>query len=166
MFHLPCPSHIGCPSLKDYRDKCIWEVFSLWKVCKVYYHVKDFKQSCWKDTHLTLCGDGAEHILDHWWILAHLCCRIWGWGPEKLDAFSKVTEVNLGWLNWGLPIPNLWFWDFPGGPVADTSCSQCRGLGLIPGQGPRFHMPQLRVHMPQLAILQVTKKIKDPKCCS
>ena len=25
-----------------------------------------------------------------------------------------------------------------------------RGLGLIPGQGTRFHMPQLRVHMLQL----------------
>ena len=29
------------------------------------------------------------------------------------------------------------------------------GLGLIPGQGYRFHMLQLRVHMPQL-------KIQDP----
>ena len=35
-------------------------------------------------------------------------------------------------------------WGFPGGPVAKTPLSQCRGQGLIPGQGIRSHMPQLR----------------------
>jgi len=35
-------------------------------------------------------------------------------------------------------------WDFPGDPVAKTPRSQCRGLGSIPGQGTRSHMPQLR----------------------
>ena len=34
--------------------------------------------------------------------------------------------------------------DFPGGPVAKTLCSQCKGLGSIPGQGTRAHMLQLR----------------------
>ena len=34
--------------------------------------------------------------------------------------------------------------DFPGGPVAKTLRSQCTGLGLIPGQGTRSRMPQLR----------------------
>ena len=33
--------------------------------------------------------------------------------------------------------------DFPGGPVAKNESSQCRGLGLIPGQVTRSHMPQL-----------------------
>ena len=32
------------------------------------------------------------------------------------------------------------FGDFPGGPVAKTPCSQCRGLGSIPGQGTRSQM--------------------------
>ena len=36
-------------------------------------------------------------------------------------------------------------WDFPGGPVTKTLCSQCRGLGLIPGQGTRAYMPQLKI---------------------
>ena len=36
------------------------------------------------------------------------------------------------------------------------------GLGLILDQGTRFHVPQLRVHMLQLKILDVTTKIKDP----
>ena len=35
--------------------------------------------------------------------------------------------------------------DFPGGPLAKTPCSQCRGLGSIPCQGTRPYMPQLRV---------------------
>ena len=34
--------------------------------------------------------------------------------------------------------------DFPRGSAVKTPCSQCRALGLIPGQGTRSHMPQLR----------------------
>ena len=37
------------------------------------------------------------------------------------------------------------------------------GLGLIPGQGTRSHMPQLRVLMLQLKTKTKTKK--DPECC-
>ena len=33
--------------------------------------------------------------------------------------------------------------DFPGGPVAKTPSSHARGLGSIPGQGTRSHMPKL-----------------------
>ena len=40
--------------------------------------------------------------------------------------------------------------------------SNAGGLGLILGQGTRFHVPKLRVHMLQLKILDVTTKIKDP----
>ena len=40
--------------------------------------------------------------------------------------------------------------DFFGGPVAKTLSSQFRSLGLIPGQGTRPHMPQLRVLMSKL----------------
>ena len=41
----------------------------------------------------------------------------------------------------GLTAPS---WDLPGGPEAKTACSLCRGLGSIPGQGTRCHMPQPR----------------------
>ena len=37
------------------------------------------------------------------------------------------------------------FGDFPGGPVAETPHSQCRGLGSIPGRGTRSHMLQLKI---------------------
>ena len=45
------------------------------------------------------------------------------------------------------------FRDIPGGPVAKIPRSQRRRPGLIPRQGTRSHMPQQRVHMPQLKIL-------------
>ena len=48
--------------------------------------------------------------------------------------------------------------DFPGGPVTKTPCSQHRGLGVIPRQGTRFHMPQPRVCMPQLKIPHAATK--------
>ena len=35
--------------------------------------------------------------------------------------------------------------EFPCGQVAKTPHSQCKGLGLIPGQGTRSHMLQLRL---------------------
>ena len=52
--------------------------------------------------------------------------------------------------------------DFPGSSVTKGPCTQCRGLSLIPGQGTRSHMPQiricllkLRVQMPQLRMPQL-----------
>ena len=40
-----------------------------------------------------------------------------------------------------------------GGPVAMTTYLLCKGPSLIPDQGNRSHMLQLRVRMPQLKIL-------------
>ena len=36
-------------------------------------------------------------------------------------------------------------WDFPGGPVAKTTYSQCRGPGFNPWSEIRSCMPQLRL---------------------
>ena len=47
--------------------------------------------------------------------------------------------------------------DFPGGPVAKILYSHCRGLDLIPGQEPRFYMPQLRV---------LIGTAEEPVCCN
>ena len=50
---------------------------------------------------------------------------------------------------------------FPGGPVAKTPCSPCRGTGFDPWSGNKIpHAAtkrQLRVHRPQL---------KDSACCN
>ena len=32
-----------------------------------------------------------------------------------------------------IKIKNFVHWDFPGGPLVKTPCSQCRGMGSIPG---------------------------------
>ena len=50
--------------------------------------------------------------------------------------------------------------DFPGGPVAETPNTQCSGIksGLIPDQGTRSHVMQLRVCMPKLKILHALTK--------
>ena len=45
---------------------------------------------------------------------------------------------------------NLKLKDFPGGLVLRFHAPNARGLGLIPGQGTKFHRLQLRVHMLQL----------------
>jgi len=50
-------------------------------------------------------------------------------------------------------------WDFPGGPVFKTSRSQCKRLGLIPGQVTRSQMLQLQ-------ILHVSTKAKDLANCN
>ena len=54
--------------------------------------------------------------------------------------------------------------DFPGGPLAKTPRSQCRGPGSSRGQGTRSFMPQLKILQPQLRIPPATTKIKDPTC--
>ena len=38
------------------------------------------------------------------------------------------------------------------------------GPGLIPGQGTKSHLLQLRVHMPRLKILHAVMKMEDSKC--
>ena len=70
------------------------------------------------------------------------------------DTFSSVT-VNclicaaiavLRWLPFCLNADaNKVGWDFPGGPLWLRLCAPNVGdLGLIPGQGTRFHILQLR----------------------
>ena len=48
----------------------------------------------------------------------------------------------------------------PGGSVAKSLHSQSGGLSVIPGQGTRSHMPELRVCMLQLKILHAKMKNK------
>ena len=48
---------------------------------------------------------------------------------------------------------------FLGGPVAKASRFQSGDLSLIPGQGTRFYVPQLKS-------LHAAMKTEDPACCS
>ena len=52
-----------------------------------------------------------------------------------------------------------WQGDFPGGLVAETPNSLCRGPSSISGQGTGFHMLQLkRSHTPHLETLHAVTK--------
>ena len=79
------------------------------------------------------------------------------------QSFSISVLLTLG-LKRRNQLKKLDLGDLPAGPVAKTLCSQCRGPGLIPGQGTRSYMPQLRVHM-----LQQWSKVRPAAtetCCS
>ena len=68
---------------------------------------------------------------------------------------KKEVEVSLseGWEGTSLVVQWLTiFTPNAGGP------------GSIPGQGTRYHVLQLRVHMLKLKILHETMKIEDPEC--
>lgn len=47
---------------------------------------------------------------------------------------------------------------FLGDPEAKTPCSQYMGSGSVLGWGARFHMPQIRVSIPQLKIPNATTR--------
>ena len=75
------------------------------------------------------------------------CHDFWDWLPNDPEARVKLKQ---DWP-WG---------DFPGGPVVKTLVSQCRGPGLIPGQGTRSHMRQQSSRVLQLRPSAAEKKKK------
>ena len=84
------------------------------------------------------------------------CSFLWqaGWAPSQLWEEKSVCVQSLFCVIYVCmrAYTQPWFiqlkqtnthGDFPAGPVGKTPYSQCRGPGLIPGQGTRPHMPQL-----------------------
>ena len=65
-------------------------------------------------------------------------------GCHKNRLGSLAKEETLSRTHW---CNKLHSGDFPGGPVAKPQAPNAGGLGSIPGQGTRFHIPQLRVLM-------------------
>ena len=51
----------------------------------------------------------------------------------SVDYFSLGTNVYASGLS--STVKTLYIWDFPGGPVAKTPCSQFRGLRFDPWSG-------------------------------
>ena len=48
---------------------------------------------------------------------------------------EDIIVVNIYALNIGASKYIKQYWDFPGGPVVKTLCSQCRGHGFDPWSG-------------------------------
>ena len=83
-----------------------------------------------------------------WWATVHGVAKSWiQLSDSTTKAIAKKNELKR-------ELPG----EFPGDPVAKTRRSQCRGPGLIPTQGTRYHMPQLRVCMLQLKLLYAAVK--------
>ena len=61
---------------------------------------------------------------------------MWGSSPKADLALLLTHLVSLSQAPDSVPRWDAW--DFPGGPVAKTLHSPCRGPGLIPGQGSSF----------------------------
>ena len=80
--------------------------------------------------------------------------RLWGTGWKGLSSHFCFRTQNADSR------------DFPGCAATETPCCQGRGLGSIPGQGIRSHMPQLGVCMPQPKIPYAATRIKDLVCCN
>ena len=57
---------------------------------------------------------------------------------------ETLILIRLIQIEWEKQLKKL-HRDFPGGPVAETLSSQCRGPGSIPGQGTRSHTTQWRL---------------------
>ena len=70
---------------------------------------------------------------------------------------SCLTSLSLHCCNLEQGQLECLAWDFPGGPVADTLHSQCRGPGFNPWSENYVHMLKLRDYTPQL-------KKKSPTC--
>ena len=62
--------------------------------------------------------------------------RLWGRQGQLKKLWQQRADLKKAQGN------------LPGGPVAKTPSSQCRGPGSIPGQGTRSHMPKQRARMP------------------
>ena len=84
----------------------------------------------------------------------------------KIDLFKNL-EAWIGEKSWqrvknvlvNCPWKGTQQRGFLGGPVAKASRFQSGDLSLIPGQGTRFYMPQIKS-------LHAAMKTKDPACCS
>ena len=79
--------------------------------------------------------------------LSHLHMDIYRAFVDKVTSplFNTLSRFVIAFLpRMKRLIERRVIWDFPGGLVAKTLCSQCRDLGLITGQETRPHMPQLK----------------------
>ena len=81
--------------------------------------------------------------------------------PGTLQGCSNIPILQMEEIRLKTKSPG----DFPGGPAAGRlHAANAEGPGLIPGQGTRSDMLQLRVAMPQLKIPCGTMKMEDLTC--
>ena len=73
------------------------------------------------------------------------------WKMEKVLAMDGGDSCIPVWVNhWTTHLKIVKMRDFSGSSVAKTPAPNAEALGLIPGQGTRSHMPQLRPQCSQI----------------
>ena len=82
---------------------------------------------------------------------------VWSvWGTVTVE--DEIRKVVMGQFIWATgDCKNFCFWDFPGGPVAKTPCSQCRGPSFHPWSGKIPHVTTKTWHR------QINKSTKRKK---
>ena len=90
----------------------------------------------WRGRQRMRCLDGITYSMDMSWSKL----REWWWTgrPGMRQSMGSQDSNMPKWFNWKVV---QWL---------RLHALNVGGLGSIPGQGTRSHMPQLRVHMPQI----------------
>ena len=79
-----------------------------------------------------------------------ICASSWENGVYTSLCNAKWNScLPIFYIHWKY-LSKMQVRDVPGHSVPETLCSQCRGPGLIPGQGSRFHCHNSRLHISQL----------------
>ena len=103
----------------------------------VIFHCTDWPRfvhsfrSWWTAELYSRFGDYEQSYCEHFY--ASFCLNIWLLFLSSSFVFWLLIKTNIK--------INVSPETSTGGPVAKTSCSQCRGPGSIPCQGTRSHMP-------------------------
>ena len=58
--------------------------------------------------------------------------------PEAFVMLNESSCLSIFYIHWKY-LSKMKVREVPGSSVPETLCSQCRGPGLIPGRGSRFH---------------------------
>ena len=90
----------------------------------------------------------SQHQGLYQWVAIHIRWpKFWSFSFSfsPSNEYSGLISFRIDWFDLLMTVGV----DFLGGLVAKTLCSQCKGPGLIPGQGTRSHLPKQKSRMPQ-----------------
>lgn len=68
------------------------------------------------------------------------------WSAIHTHKSAQVMSIKYDELQMNTPVWHSCVKTLLGSPVAKNLCSECREPSLIPGQGTKFHTPQLKLH--------------------
>ena len=140
-------------------DRCVWPACSQGPGCTVYGLFAACFQHPWKLKSGTGQWERGACLFPHgscWCLIFQMCCSLnmymfWGpcerWARESLIQLSHPIEAGSarrwGWPREGEQWNKKYIWGLPRWFIRLRSPS-AGGLGSIPGQRTRSHMPQVK----------------------